>query len=361
MNARQLAERIEQLHRDARACAVAAGLVYVSDEDPGIRRRRQGRGFSFRDVDNRPVTNTDVKARIVALAIPPAWTDVWICPDGNGHIIAVGQDDRGRKQYLYHERWRALRDMLNFYRLVSFGEHLSTVRRHVAHQLRRRTLDRDQVIAAMLRIIDTSAVRIGNEVYAEENDSFGLTTLTKRHVSVSGGVVRLRFPAKSGKKADVEIVDRGVARVVTKLEQQRRRRLFTVAGSAVDAAEVNAMLETLTDAHVTAKDFRTWRATHAVFSHLEQHLDVEESDREAVALQAIDAAADLLGNTRAVARAHYVHPHVVSAFLDGSFSAHLCNGATPGHDLLDDSERRLLGFLEIAMESDLEAAALGIR
>ncbi len=352
---RRLSARIAELHHDPRACAEAAGLVYVSDDDPGIHRRRQGNGFSYRDPDGRLVTDADVKARIRALAVPPAWRNVWICPDEKGHLLAVGEDDRGRKQYVYHEQWRALRDRLNFYRLIAFGEVLPAVRRHVDAQLRRRTLDRDQVLAAMVRIVDASAVRIGNEVYAEENDSFGLTTLSRKHVTVDGGRVRMRFPAKSGQPADLIIDDRPVARVITKLEQHRRRRLFTVDGAAIDSADVNALLAGLTHDQVTAKDFRTWRASHAVFCHLEAHVG---GDPEHTVLEAIDVAAEVLGNTRTVARAHYVHPHLTSSFADGTFESLLRKSARRRPGLLDGSEQRLLAFLKVALEADLEAGSI---
>jgi DNA topoisomerase-1 len=355
-----LSARIAELYRDTQACAAAAGLAYVTDESPGIRRLRRGRGFGYRDANNRVLSDAAAKARIVALAIPPAWRNVWICPDDKGHIMAVGEDDRGRKQYVYHPRWRELRDVLNFYRLITFGERLPTIRRYVDSQLRRRTLDREQVLAAMVRIIDTSAVRVGNEVYAEENESFGLTTLTKRHVRVSRGQVRMTFPAKSGKRADLVIEDRQIARVVTKLEQHRKRRLFTIDGKPVDSGEVNALLETLTDEHVTAKDFRTWRGTHAAFRYLEQNLDSTE-DTERISIEAIDAAADILGNTRAVARDHYIHPYVLSSFANGTFREQLRVSASHRQRLLDGSERRLLAFLKVALESDLDATALGLR
>jgi DNA topoisomerase I len=354
-----LSARIAQLYDDTQACAMAAGLTYVSDESPGLRRRRQGRGFSYRDSAGRAVSDEAVKARIVALAIPPAWRNVWICPDDNGHIVAVGEDERGRKQYIYHERWRTLRDLLNFYRLITFGEYLPVIRDHVAGQLRRRTLDRDRVRATMVRIIDASAIRIGNEEYAEENDSFGLTTLTRRHATVQGRTVRLTFPAKSGRSADIIIRDPAVARVVGDLLPRRARRLFTVDGTPVDAAEINALLDELTDGQVSAKDFRTWHGTHTAFSYLEGHLD-STADPDRVVLDAIDAAAAALGNTRAVARAHYVHPQVLGAFTDGTFGEHLTASAARRPRLLAGSERRLLAFLRVTLESDLDAATVGL-
>jgi len=248
-----------------------AGLRYVQADDPGLSRRRRGRGFSYRDAHGRPVDAGTVR-RIDELAIPPAWRDVWICPDELGHILATGQDDRGRKQYLYHPKWRELRDLLNFYRLIVFANHLPEVRAHVQRQLRRRSLDRSRVLAAMVRIIDASAIRIGSEEYAEDNDSFGLTTLTRQHARVDGRRIELRFPAKSGSRAELTLSDPGIARLIAELKQQRARRLFTVGGQPIDAVEVNALLSELTGEHITAKDFRTWKGTLAAFSYLREQV-----------------------------------------------------------------------------------------
>jgi DNA topoisomerase-1 len=340
---------IAELHHDLEGCAAAAGLIYVDDvhlQQPGITRTRHGRGFSYRDAHARPLTDPAQRRRLAALAIPPAWRDVWICPRGNGHILAVGIDAKGRTQYRYHERWGELRALLNTYRMISFADHLPAVREHVARQLRRHTLDDERVLAAMVRILDTTAMRIGNEVYAEENDSFGLSTLTRRHVAVTGDAVRFCFPAKSGKRADAVLRDASVARVLTELLEQRSRRLFTVDRKPIGSAEVNNALHQWTDGHITAKDFRTWHGTLAAFTYLEEHLDDPHPDR--VALAAIDAAADLLGNTRAVARAHYVHPHLVDSFLEGTFAGYLAAARRPRQLLLDAPERRLVGFLGVA-------------
>jgi DNA topoisomerase-1 len=348
---------VAELYGDTQQCAAVAGLVYITGDEPGISRHRHGRGFGYRGPDNRPLSDRALKERIIALAIPPAWRNVWICPDDSGHIVAVGEDDRGRKQYIYHERWRELRDMLNFYRLISFAEHLPAIRGHVDTQLRRRTLDRDQVLAAMLRIIDATAIRIGNEVYAEENESFGLTTLTRKHVLVSGDTVTMTFRAKSGKQAEIGLTDRPVARVISALAQQRRRRLFTVDGAVIDAADLNALLAELTHEHITAKDFRTWHGTHAAFAHLEQAAE-PGAHREAVALHAADAAAEVLGNTRTVARAHYIHPLVLDSYVDGSFQQRLRSSAPRRQRILTGSERRLLAFLRVALESELDDSTL---
>jgi DNA topoisomerase-1 len=352
----EVSARISELYADAQQCAAAAGLVYITGTEPGIRRRRQGSGFGYRDARNRPVSDRAVKERIISLAIPPAWRNVWICSAESGHIMAVGEDDRGRKQYIYHERWRELRDLLNFYRLITFAEQLPTIRAHVETQLRRRTLDRDQVLAAMIRLIDTTAIRIGNEVYAEENDSFGLSTLTKRHVQVSGKTITMSFPAKSGKRADLRVQDQRVARVVTKLAARRHRRLFTVDGHAIESSDVNELLNHLTGEHITAKDFRTWHGTLAAFTFLQQAPD---GDPEQAVLDAADAAAELLGNTRTVVRAHYIHPHVLAAYTAGTFGADLHASARRRQQSLAGPERDLLAFLKVALESDLDATSIG--
>ncbi|HZY77109.1 MAG TPA: hypothetical protein VFE40_12385, partial [Jatrophihabitantaceae bacterium] len=226
------AAQVVALYEDAQRCAEVAGLRYVSASEPGISRRRCGRGFSYRAADNRPIGG-EVRDWIEQLAIPPAWRDVWICADRDGHLLAVGQDDRGRTQYLYHERWRTVRDLLNFYRLSDVGRRLPAVRADVEAQLRRRTLDADRVLAAMLRIIDRCGLRIGNEVYAEENDSFGLSTLTRRHVQVRGNTISFDFPAKSGQHMSTQLVDSAVARVVSALLEQRGRRVFALGGTAL--------------------------------------------------------------------------------------------------------------------------------
>jgi DNA topoisomerase I len=352
---RQVSASIGELYADTQRCAAVAGLVYVSGDEPGIRRRRYGRGFGYRGPDDRPLTDTGVKARILNLAIPPAWKNVWICPDEDGHILAVGEDDRGRKQYIYHERWRGLRDLLNFYRLISFAEHLPPIRAHVAAQLRRRTLDRDQVLAAMVRIIDSSGMRIGSEVYAEENDSFGLSTLTKRHAAVDGDLVRFSFPAKSHQFADITLEDAAVARVITKLKQHRYRRLFTVGRETIDAPAINDLLLRLAEEHVTAKDFRTWRGTLTAYRYLVEHAD-SARDRDEVAIEAVDAAAAALGNTRAVARAHYVHPHLLGSFVAGTFDDYLASSTPAAEPYLTDVERQLLAMLKVLLDREFDQA-----
>jgi DNA topoisomerase-1 len=352
------AQLIAALYDDPEECARIAKLRYVSPDEPGLTRVRRGRGFSYRDARGATVVDVQVRDRIAKIAIPPAWRNVWICASEDGHILAVGDDERGRRQYIYHDRWRSLRDQLNFYRLIGFGDALPTIRADVDHQLRRRTLDGDRVLAAMLRIIDRAGLRVGNEVYAEENDSYGLTTLMKRHVQVRGSTVDFRFPAKSGKQADVSLPDPGVARVVKLLLDQRGQRLFVVDGAPVGSEVINARLAELTGAHLTAKDFRTWHGTTTAFRHLRAHLPLD-SDPETHVLAAVDAAALALNNTRSVARAHYVHPDVVDGYTSGDLERFLDGRRVRPARWLDADERLLLAYLADSLErrsSDLFAA-----
>ena len=351
-------DEINELHADVERCADVAGLVYVLGEQPGLTRVRRGKGFSYHDSERKPLTDAEVKSRITALAIPPAWRKVWICPHPDGHLLATGEDEKGRKQYIYHPRWRAVRDMLNFYRLIMFSAHLSEIRQYTEAQLRRRTLDRDRVLAAMIRIIDLSYIRIGNEVYAEENDSYGLTTLTPEHVSVHGDKVSFAFPAKSGKAWDVSIHDRGVARVVRALLDEPGRRLFTIDGKTVTSEEMNQLLFTITGEHITAKNFRTWGGTLAAFSYLKRRLDTDRAAAKVV-VAAVDQAAETLGNTRTVARAHYVHPHVLETYTEHTFADYLDQAESQDVPGLDADERQLAAFLTVLFEAEFSLLTAG--
>ncbi|MDQ2955494.1 MAG: hypothetical protein M3Y42_00825 [Actinomycetota bacterium] len=248
--------------------------------------------------------------------------------------------------------------MLNFYRLILFANHLSEIRKYTNAQLRRRTLDRDRVLAAMIRIIDESLVRIGNESYAEENDSYGLTTLARKHVKVSGDRISFDFPAKSGKVWDVTMTDRGVARVLSELAAKRSRRLFSLAGKPVDSAEVNRLLFELTGEHITAKDFRTWGGTLTAFRYLEERLDSERPAAK-VALAAIDDAAQALGNTRTVARAHYVHPHVLQTYTEHTFEKYLTSSRPRSIAHLEPEECRLAAFLTELFDAEFSLLTTG--
>ena len=303
--------------------AEEAGLRYVTDAEPGIRRRRAGRGFSYTDPNGALITDGKLRARIKSLAIPPAWTDVWICPSPRGHLQATGRDARGRKQYRYHPRWHAARDEVKYERMIAFGQALPAIRRQVDRDLGLPGLPRERVLAAVVRLLEKTRVRVGNEEYARENRSFGLTTLRDRHAEVGGSRIRFRFRGKGGKEHDVELNDRRLARIVARCQDLPGQALFTYLDEdgeprTVDSADVNEYLREITGDDFTAKDFRTWSGTVLAAWALSE---LEEFDSEAQGkgnvVRAVEAVAEHLGNTPAISRSSYVHPSVIEAYLDG--------------------------------------------
>ena len=334
--------------------ARAAGLRYVSDERPGISRRRRGRGFQYLDPDGATITDRDERERIGALAIPPAWTDVWICPSRNGHIQATGRDGRGRKQYRYHPRWRAVRDETKYDRLAAFARALPRIRRRVDRDLRRHALSRERVVASVVRLLDTTTVRVGNDEYARENDSFGLTTLRERHVDVEGDRLHMRFRGKGGKVHDVDVDDPRVARVVRRCEELPGQHLFQYVdedGEPADVTsdDVNDYLRDAAGGEFTAKDFRTWTGTVLAAWALDELGGTERTPRKELG-SAIESVAAELGNTPAVCRACYVHPDVIDAHLDGTLRRGLGRRAGKAlakkRDRLSPQEAAVVAFLE---------------
>ena len=309
---------------DATISAEAAGLSYVSDARPGITRRRQGKGFSYRWPDGSLVSERE-RERIAALAIPPAWTDVWICPRPDGHIQATGRDDRGRKQYRYHPRWREVRDANKYESLAAFGRALPEVRARVDADLGRRGLPEEKVLAAVVRLLDETLIRIGNDEYAEANESYGLTTLQDDHAEISGGTLALEFGGKSGTEFEVVVRDRRLARIAKQCQDLPGEDLFQYLDGDrvvdVTSTHVNAYLREVAGADRSAKDFRTWGGT-VVAAETLVGLGTYDTKKEAEhnLLVAIDAAAERLGNTRAVCRSCYVHPRVPEAYVDGSLA-----------------------------------------
>jgi DNA topoisomerase-1 len=300
----------------------------VNDGDPGISRRRSGRGFQYLSSRGRPVSARQ-RERIRALVIPPAWTDVWICPSANGHLQATGRDARGRKQYLYHPRWREVRDETKYHRMLAFGRALPRIRRRMRRDLRSRRLTRDRVVAALVSLLDETAARVGNDEYARENGSFGLTTIRAKHASVHGDTVGFRFPGKGGKVHELELTDPRIARVVRRCQHLPGQRLFQYLDADgrpadIESSDVNAYLQEVTGEDFTAKDFRTWAGTVLTAWALHD-LAVEDPDgdpsRQIVA--AVKTVAQELGNTPAVCRRCYVHPDVLSAHVDGRLRAQL--------------------------------------
>jgi DNA topoisomerase-1 len=318
---------------DAPAAARAAGLRYVSDNRPGIRRQAGGKQFRYRDADGKPVRDAATLARIRALAVPPAWQDVWICPLANGHLQATGRDARGRKQYRYHARWRSVRDAVKYERMLAFGGALPDIRRQVDEALKLPGLPREKVLATVVCLLQVTMMRIGNEEYARENKSFGLTTLRNRHVRIDGSAVEFRFRGKSGVSHTVKVDDRRLARIIQRTRDLPGQDLFQYIGDdgtthSIGSADVNDYLRALSGEDYTAKDFRTWSGTVLAALALQEF---EKFDSEAQArkniVRAIELVAQKLGNTPAICRKCYVHPAVIDAYLDGIVLQALCGAA----------------------------------
>ena len=300
-----------------------AGLRYISDDAPGIRRRRRGKGFSYLDARGRPLSDPDELRRIAALAIPPAWTGVWICPQPNGHLQATGRDARGRKQYRYHPSWRAARDETKFGRMIAFGEVLPRLRAQVEQDLALPGLPRDKVLATVVRLLEATLIRVGNQEYARDNQSFGLTTLRNRHVDIEGSTLCFTFRGKSGKEHSVTIADRRLARVVRACRELPGYELFQYLDDAgerqtVSSDDVNEYLRAATGEEFTAKDFRTWGGTVLALSALAAFGSADpERDAAGAVVGAVKLVAEQLGNRPAICRKYYVHPGVIDAFLEG--------------------------------------------
>ena len=327
--------RSPQPSSDPVESAQAAGLRYVSDAQPGIRRRRAGRGFGYVGLDGRALRDKATLARIRSLAIPPAYTDVWICPLSNGHLQATGRDARGRKQYRYHPRWREVRDETKFGRMLAFSDVLPRLRARVEEDLAKPGLPREKVLATVVRLLECTAIRVGNDEYARANRSFGLTTLQDRHVEVSGSTLRFEYRGKSGKTHRVALSDRRLARIVARCQALPGADLFQFeddAGQrvAIGSGDVNDYLRDITGEEFTAKDFRTWAGTLQAVEALEA-VGPAPTQREAKSaiLQAIDRVAERLNNTRAVCRKYYIHPAVIKTYEAGTLHEALQNGGPP--------------------------------
>ncbi len=304
--------------------ARAAGLRYVTDDEPGIRRRKSGKGFSFLDPQGKTVKDPKVVERIRKLAIPPAWTDVWICPRANGHLQATGRDARGRKQYRYHAEWRSVRDETKFGRMIAFGEILPRIRERVDQDLSLRGLPREKVVAAVVKLLETTLIRVGNPEYAKQNNSFGLTTLRNRHVDISGSTLHFEFRGKSGQDHSVEIHDRRLARIVRQVRDLPGQKLFQYLDDdgerqSISSEDVNDYLRATTGEEFSAKDFRTWGGTVLALSALLE-LGPCETEQEAsrAVVEAVKQVSASLGNRPAICRKFYVHPLVIESYLEGS-------------------------------------------
>ena len=303
--------------------AEEAGLRYVSDDQPGYTRKAKGDDFDYFDTEGKLIRDEQRLLRIKRLAIPPAWTDIWISPSANGHIQATGRDARKRKQYIYHERWREMRDENKYERIVSFGKALPKIRRRVSKDLSLPGLLRNKVLAAIVQLLELSFIRVGNEEYARENKSFGLTTMQDRHVDVKGSKMRFRFRGKSGIKHDVDVTDRRIAKIVLKLQDLPGQELFQYVDEndevcAITSQDVNDYLREITGEDFTAKDFRTWAGTVLAAIALSTVGGFEtKKQAKANVKDAIGAVSKILRNTPAICRKCYIHPAVLETYLSG--------------------------------------------
>jgi DNA topoisomerase-1 len=335
---------------DPVASARAAGLRYVSDEAPGIRRKRVGKGFTYVDRDGRTVRDAQTIRRIKALAIPPAWSDVWICSDPRGHLQATGRDARGRKQYRYHPRWREVRDAVKYDRMLAFAQALPKIREHTDRDLERADLPREKVLATIVRLLEETRIRIGNDEYRKENGSYGLTTLRNRHVNVMGAEVRFTFRGKSGKQHHVELHDRRMARIIKRFLEIPGQELFKYVDGdgevkAIDSADVNEYLRQITGEDFSAKDFRTWSGTILAARFLREAAEaVNTGGAKKHIVRAVARVAEELGNTPAVAKQGYIHPAVIAAYLSGGLKP-ISEKDDPDPYKLSAEERSLLALL----------------
>ncbi len=351
---------------DPRDAAESAGLLYVSDEEPGIRRRKAGKGFSFRGPDGEPVKVKATLKRIRSLAIPPAYTDVWICPKPNGHIQATGRDAKGRKQYRYHPAFREVRESTKYEHMLEFARGLPAIRETIKKHMALKGMPREKVLATVVHLLETTLIRVGNDDYAKQNKSYGLTTLKNRHVTVSGGELRFQFKGKSGKTWKLQVQDRRIARIVRACQELPGQELFQYLDEDgerrdVTSADVNSYLREITGRDITAKDFRTWAGTVLAALALQAF---EAFDSEAKAKKnvraAIERVAARLGNTPTICRKCYIHPEVLTSYLDGALLLDIKEEAEA--ELRDNlaglkpEEAAVLSLLEARIGRELEKA-----
>ena len=348
---------------DSADAARSVGLRYTVDARPGIRRIRSGSGFRYVGANGRPV-GSDERRRIRSLVIPPAWTDVWICPDPRGHLQATGRDARRRKQYRYHPRWREVRDETKYHRLIGFAQALPAIRRRTTADLRRQGLTREKVLATVVRLLEKTLIRVGNDEYAKQNQSFGLTTLRDGHVDVKGGRVRFVFRGKSGVEHDVDLNDLRLARIVRQCRDIPGYDLFQYYDGdgerhAIGSGDVNAYLNEITGEDYTSKDFRTWAGT-VLAAQILREFELCDSDAKARKniVRALERVSGELRNTKAVCRKSYIHPAVFEAYLDGSMlkSPAQASRRKTRSGALSDAEAAVLALLQRRLGKELKRA-----
>lgn len=354
---------------DPRASARAAGLRHVSPDTPGIRRERDGEAFRYRDADGAPVRDAATLERIRRLAIPPAWTEVWICPRADGHLQAAGRDARGRRQYRYHAQFRAVREGNKYGRMLAFARALPALRERVRADMARPGLPREKVLATVVHLLETTLIRVGNDDYARSNRSYGLTTLRNSHVKVDGGALRFQFKGKSGKTWKLQLGDRRVAKVVRACQELPGQELFAYLDEGgqprdVGSDDVNAYLREITGMDITAKDFRTWAGTVLAALALREF---ERFDTQAGARRhlraAIEQVAARLGNTPTICRTCYVHPEILDAYAAGELLLQVQDEVHEalGHGMaqLSPQEAAVLALLESRLSRSLQGRRPG--
>jgi DNA topoisomerase-1 len=325
----KMAHQEPQMPQASQRSARDAGLRYVNVSETGLKRSKFGTQFRYISANNRAIGDQKVIARIQKLAIPPAWDQVWICRDSRGHIQATGRDARGRKQYIYHPKWSETRDENKFHRMLEFGRALPKIRSHVNRHLRRPNLDRPKVLAAVIRLLDLGAMRVGNEEYVHQNNSYGLTTLRNRHAKVNGDCVHLRFRGKGGKEQAMSIEHPAIAKIIRKCQHVPGQFLFEYFADDgihhITSADVNGFLFEISAQNFTAKDFRTWKATVLAATTLSQLMGRKTTIRAGtkIVMATVKRVADHLGNTPAICKKSYIHPAVFQCFSDGTLGRFL--------------------------------------
>lgn len=348
---RSMSDKELELIVDPQAAAKAADLRYVSDAKPGITREKHGKGFTYLDADGKRITDGEERDRIEALKIPPAWDEVWISPYPNGHILATGRDAKGRKQYIYHPKWREVRDETKFNRMILFGERLPEIRKRIGTDLRKHGLPREKVLAAAVAVMEQTLIRIGNEEYTRANESYGLTTLRDSHVTIKGQRVKFEFTGKSGKDQSVVMDDKRLARIVKAVKDLPGYDLFQYVDEAgetrdVGSGDVNEYLREVTGEEFSAKDFRTWGGTVLALRSMFEAVD---DGKKPKAPQIVAAVADALGNTKAVCKKYYIHPSVLKCCDEDDLyemaDEAMDKAADGGSDGLTKAEAATVAFL----------------
>ena len=319
------------IRHDYEALAKQAKLRYVSDDVPGYSRKRCGKGFSYRDIEGNTVKDKKLRQRFDALAIPPMWSEVWICEYENGHLQCTGRDEKGRKQYLYHEQWNKVRDEAKFDAMIGFGRKLPNLRAQIEQDLESEMLSRENVLAAVVKLLETTLIRIGNDRYAKENKSYGLSTLRRKHVTETEEGLAFDFVGKSAKEHHIELQDERLIDIVTACSDLPGYRIFKYIDEAgnkqiIESEDINEYLREHTGEEYSAKDFRTWMASVLAADYLYQHADqnvldsaADSNERQQLVVDMVKEVAANLGNTPSVCRASYIHPKIINSFLDKQF------------------------------------------